>query len=81
MKAKLTLTLNKSLIEEAKEYAKSSNISLSTIVERYFNSLLEERQNQEKDSTPWGDHLPGMNHFDREFDLIDYSDYLIDKYQ
>ena len=81
MKAKLTLTLDKNLIEEAKEYAKSSNISLSTIVERYLGSLLEERQSQEKDHSPWGDYLPGMNHFDREFDLIDYSDYLIDKYQ
>jgi hypothetical protein len=82
MKAKLTLSLDKSLIEEAKEYAKSSSsISLSTIVERYLRSLIDERQNQEKDPSPWGDHLPGMNHFDREFDLIDYSDYLIDKYQ
>jgi hypothetical protein len=81
MKAKLTLTLDKRLIEETKEYAKSSNISLSTIVERYLSSLLEERQDQEKDPSPLGDHLPGMNHFDREFDLIDYSDYLIDKYQ
>ena len=81
MKAKLTLTLDKSLIEEAKEFAESSNISLSTIVERYLISLLEERQNQEKDPSPWVDHLSGMNHFDRAFDLIDYSDYLIDKYQ
>jgi len=81
MKAKLTLNLDKSLIEEAKKYAKSSNISLSTVVERYLSSLLEERQSQEKDSSPWGDHLPGMNHFDREFDLTDYSDYLFDKYQ
>lgn len=81
MKAKLTLTLDKSLIEEAKEFAKSSNISLSTIVERYLISLREERQAQEKDPSSWVDQLPGMNHFDREFDLIDYSDYLIDKYQ
>jgi len=81
MKAKLTLTLDKNLIEEAKEYAKSSNISLSTIIERYLTSLLEEKHTQEKDPSPWSDHLPGMNHFDRQFDLIDYSDYLIEKYQ
>ena len=81
MKAKLILTLDKSLIEEAKEYAKNSEISLSTIVERYLVSLLEEKQTQEKDPSPWVDPLPGMNHFDREFDLTDYSDYLFDKYQ
>lgn len=81
MKAKLTLTLDKKLIEEAKEYAKTSNISLSTIIERYLGSLLEEKHTLEKDTSSWIDQLPGMNHFDREFDLIDYSDYLIDKYQ
>ncbi|UCH94682.1 MAG: hypothetical protein JSV88_31085 [Candidatus Aminicenantes bacterium] len=81
MKAKLTLTIDKDLLEEAKEYAKSSNLSLSTIVERYFQSLLEERQGQEKDQSSWGDYLPGMNHFDREFDIRDYTDYLIDEYQ
>jgi hypothetical protein len=75
MKAKLILTLDKSLIEEAKEYAKSSEISLYSIVERYLVSLLEE------DPSSWIDPLPGMNHFDREFDLTDYSDYLFDKYQ
>jgi len=81
MKTKLTLTLEKSLIEEAKEYAKSSNINLSTIIERHLTSLLEERNTLEKDPSSWVDQLPGMNHFDREFDLIDYSDYLIEKYQ
>ena len=81
MKAKLILTLDKSLIEEAKEYAKNSNMSLSTIIERYLGSLLEERQTQEKDPSTWVDPLPGMNNFDREFDLTDYSDYLFDKYQ
>ncbi len=82
MKAKLTLMLEKSLIEEAKEYAKSSSSSLSTIVENYLSSLMEERTTQEGDSSPWvDDQLPGMSHFDREFDLTDYSDYLFDKYQ
>jgi hypothetical protein len=81
MKAKLTLTLDKSLIEEAREYAKSTDINLSTLIEQYLSSLVEERQDQEKDPSIWSDYLPGMNHFDGEFDLRDYSDYLIDKYQ
>jgi hypothetical protein len=81
MKAKLTLMLEKSLIDEAKEYAKSSSSSLSTIVENYLSSLMEERQTQEGDPSPWVDQLPGMNQFDREVDLTDYSDYLFDKYQ
>ena len=81
MKAKLTLTLDKDIIEEAKKVAQSSSISLSNIVERYLSSLVEESQNQEKDPSPWSDYLPGINRFGSEFDLRDYSDYLIDKYQ
>jgi hypothetical protein len=39
MATKLTLTLDKEIIEAAKEYAKKNNISLSGIVELYFKSL------------------------------------------
>ncbi len=39
MATKLTLTLDKEVIETAKEYAKKNNISLSGIVELYFKTL------------------------------------------
>ena len=81
MKAKVTLTLDKELIEEAKEFAKASEISLSAIVGRYLRCLLDERQNQEKEQSAMGVDCPGMNHFDREHDPRDYSSYLVDWYQ
>ncbi|MCG9480115.1 MAG: DUF6364 family protein [Actinomycetia bacterium] len=39
MATKLTLTMDKEIIEAAKEYAKKNNISLSGIVELYFKAL------------------------------------------
>jgi hypothetical protein len=81
MKAKVTLTLEKELIEEAKEYARTSGLTLSAIVERYLRSLLDEKQSQEKDHSPWVEEFPGLAPFDREFDSRDYANYLIDWYQ
>jgi Family of unknown function (DUF6364) len=42
MNTKLTLSLDKDIIEQAKIYAKSNNRSLSDMVENYFKTL-----------TPW----------------------------
>ncbi len=39
MATKLTLSLEKEVIEAAKEYAKKNNISLSGIVKLYFKTL------------------------------------------
>jgi len=39
MNSKLTLSINQTVIEQAKDYAKSTNKSLSHIVEEYLKSL------------------------------------------
>ena len=39
MNTKLTLNLDKGVIEEAKSYAKENNVSLSKLIENYLNSL------------------------------------------
>jgi len=50
MSGKLTLSINQTVIEEAKKYAKSSGKSLSSIVEEYLKSLAmkEEKSNRNK---------------------------------
>ena len=47
MTAKLTLTLDKTLVDAAKLYAKASGTSLSTIIEQYLKNLIRENQSQE----------------------------------
>ena len=41
MSTKLTLTVDKAVIEEAKKYAKSQGRSLSNIIEEYLKALVE----------------------------------------
>lgn len=43
---KLTLNLEKEIIEEAKSYAKSQQVSLSKLVENYLYSLTRETKNK-----------------------------------
>ncbi|MEO7976280.1 DUF6364 family protein [Flavobacterium sp.] len=44
MNTKLTLSLEKEVIEQAKSYAKKTGRSLSELVESYFKNLTEKEQ-------------------------------------
>lgn len=48
MNTKLTLTLEKDVIEKAKEYAAKQGQSLSSLVENYFKHLTIKDENLEK---------------------------------
>lgn len=60
MNTKLTLTIEKKIIDKAKRYAKKKNRSLSDIVENYFKLLtLEERRQNEETLSPIVKSLKG----------------------
>lgn len=44
MNTRLTLNLNKSVIEGAKDCAKDNKTSLSRLIENYLNSLIQKEQ-------------------------------------
>ena len=44
MDTKLTLKLDKDIIEKAKDYAASQNKSLSRLIESYLQSLVDEKE-------------------------------------
>jgi len=50
MTTKLTLTVEKTVIEKAKSYAKNTDRSLSELIETYLETLVEE--NTEKELSP-----------------------------
>jgi len=52
MNTKLTLTIEQSLIDKAKKYAKGKGRSLSDIVENYLKVLTTEEYSKLIDSTP-----------------------------
>ena len=48
MDVKLTLKLNKTVIEKAKQYASAHNRSLSRIIESYLQSLVSQENESQK---------------------------------
>lgn len=81
MDAKLTLNVNKNVIEKAKEYAKSHNISLSRLIESYLSSLNDKKET-EIEITPLVKSLSGVINLENDFNFREnYTDYLIEKYK
>lgn len=69
MNTKLTLTIEKEVIEFAKEYAKEKGQSLSEMVENYFKLLtVSRRKLSEKKLSPKVRKLRGILKTDENFD-------------
>lgn len=88
MDKKLTLSLNKNIIEAAKQYAKSNNVSLSKLIESYLGSLIEREKpghavdGKVAEITPLVKSLSGVISIDDDFDVKDeYAEYLMEKYK
>ena len=78
---KLTLSLDGTVIENAKTYAKSNNTSLSKLIESYL-AMLTKSKKKPTNITPLVESLSGVISLDKDFDVKDaYSDYLIEKYK
>jgi len=69
MNTKLTLTIEKDVIEEAKEYAKEKGQSLSDLVENYFKLLTKnKRKISTKEISPRVNNLRGILKVEDDFD-------------
>lgn len=69
MNTKLTLTIEKEVIEIAKEYAKEKGQSLSEMVENYFKLLtVKRRKIEEKELSPKIRKLRGIIKIEKNFD-------------
>jgi hypothetical protein len=81
MDTKLTLNVDKLVIEQAKEYAKSHKISLSQLIESYLSSIIN-KKNKEIEITPLVKSLSGVIKPEIDFDYKkSYVDYLTEKYK
>lgn len=79
MNTKLTLNLNKEIIEEAKTYAKNHSVSLSKLIENYLNSITREKNRQSTTVSPLVESLTGIIPSTTD-ERKDYRDYLEKKY-
>lgn len=85
MDAKLTLKLNKEVIEKAKEYASSNNRSLSRMIESYLKALVKTEKSESSDeikistfvkSMRTGVNVPADLDYKKE-----YRDHMIEKHK
>lgn len=83
MDKKLTLSLNQSIIEKAKNYAKENKTSLSKMIEAYFDSLTNNESDENKiQITPLVESLCGVIELPENFDYKkSKSKYLLEKYK
>lgn len=79
MDTKLTLNIDKTVIEQAKVYAKRQKVSLSKLVETYLNSLTQDSNSNCKVS-PLVESLTGIIP-DSYDETNDYRLYIAKKYE
>lgn len=81
MDKKLTLSLNSTVIDRAKEYAKNRDISLSRMIENYLSSLTAKDKDEESYS-PLVMRMLGVVSLPDDLAVdSDYTDYLMEKYK
>lgn len=82
MNTKLTLSLNKDVIQQAKIYAKEHNISLSFLIENYLQKIITEYKTDESTKGSIVNELSGIINLNTNDDFKDdYTDYLTEKYK
>lgn len=80
MNTKLTLNLDKVIIEEAKNYAKSNKLSLSKLIENYLHSLTY-KKDETVTVSPLVESLTGVISSNDIEVQENYTDYLDQKYK
>lgn len=82
MNTKLTLSLNKDIIEQAKIYAKEHNMSLSFIIENYLQKIIAEYTNKTVSKGSIVNELSGIISLNADEDYKkEFTDYLTEKYK
>ncbi len=82
MNTKLTLTMEQSVIEKAKKYARKKERSLSDLIENYLKALVTtDNINHEEDLSPTVKSLRGTFKLPKDFDYKkELTDRLSEKY-
>lgn len=81
MNTKLTLTIDQSVIERAKKYARQKERSLSDLIENYLKALTTEEISKQDELSPKVKSLKGSFKIPEDFDYKkELSERLTEKY-
>ena len=82
MNTKLTLSMDKGVIETAKKYASKNNTSLSHLIENYLASITKPSQKSAEKISPLVKSLSGVLKPEKKQDRKkQYGDFLANKYK
>lgn len=83
MDTKLTLKLDKGIIEKAKYYAAENQLSLSKLIENYLNALTTSADNRVSDPiSPYVKSISSGKSVSPDIDYKDiYADYIAEKHK
>lgn len=82
MDTKLTLKLDREIIEKAKKYASEQKLSLSRIVEAYLQSLTANSEKEDFEISPFVKSLSTGTKIPADLDYKkEYADHLLGKYK
>lgn len=81
MDTKLTLSLNKEIIEQAKDYAREHNVSLSFLVENYFLKIISDFKERKEVKGRIANELSGIIDLEGVDYRRDHVSYLEEKYR
>jgi hypothetical protein len=82
MDTKLTLSMDKNIIEQAKKYARRKNTSLSNLIENYLVSVTKNSDEGESTISPLVKSLSGVIKLDKKANpKKQYTDFLAKKYK
>lgn len=82
MNTKLTLNINKEIIQRAKNYAKEHNISLSFLIENYLAKIISDYKSETTSKGSIVSELSGIIKLDSDSnDKDDHMNYLTEKYK
>lgn len=81
MQTKLTLSMDKEVIEEAKKYARKKNTSLSKLIKSYLQSITRNKAEKDTEITPLVKSLSGILTKENLNYKKKYADYLERKYK
>lgn len=82
MDAKLTLKLNKSIIEQSKIYAAKQNRSLSSVIESLLGAVLINEETNENEITPFVRSMAAEKSLPADDGNLDeYFEYMLKKHQ
>lgn len=81
MDTKLTLKLNKEVIEKAKEYASNKQMSLSRIVESYLQTLTSQGDVEDLEISPFVKSIATGVEIPIAVEMNEYPESILQKYK